>query len=432
MSKILVTNVRVFTGRDEVLTGPMCVRIDGNTFGQVIPMSSWDSTEASPDVVAIDGTGMTLIPGLIDAHAHLSFSSIPAASALTADTGYLAIRGAQEATQTLLRGFTSLRDAGGPSFGIKLAIDQGVVKGPRIYPSGSFISQTAGHGDFRMPYEIPRGTVGCLSHTELMGAAAIADGVDEVLRASREQLMRGASQLKVMAGGGVSSHYDPLDVTQYTEREVRAAVDAADNWGTYVLVHAYTSHAVQQAVRAGVKCIDHGHLVDEETVAMMADHDVWWSLQPFLDDEDAIPMGNPLSRAKQLLVTDGTDRAYSLAKAYGIKTAWGTDTLFDPQLATRQGQQLTKMTRWFSSAQILRMATFENAQLLALSGARNPYPGTLGVVEEGALADALLVRGDPLADIELLADPESSLAVIIKDGQIVVDRTHRASPARAS
>jgi imidazolonepropionase-like amidohydrolase len=256
-----------------------------------------------------------------------------------------------------------------------------------------------------------------------MGAAAIADGVDEVLRASREQLMRGASQLKVMAGGGVSSHYDPLDVTQYTEREVRAAVDAADNWGTYVLVHAYTSHAVQQAVRAGVKCIDHGHLVDEETVAMMADHDVWWSLQPFLDDEDAIPMGNPLSRAKQLLVTDGTDRAYSLAKAYGIKTAWGTDTLFDPQLATRQGQQLTKMTRWFSSAQILRMATFENAQLLALSGARNPYPGTLGVVEEGALADALLVRGDPLADIELLADPESSLAVIIKDGQIVVDRT---------
>jgi imidazolonepropionase-like amidohydrolase len=423
VSKILLNNVRVFDGRSADLTDSMSVRIDDNTFTSLMPASvSIPTSSDLDDTRVVDGAGMTLMPGLIDAHAHIAFSTIPAAAALSADPGYLAIRGAQEARATLRRGFTSLRDAGGPSFGIKAAIDQRVVAGPRIYPSGSFISQTSGHGDFRMPYEIPRGAVGCLSHTELMGAAAIADGVDEVLRAAREQLMRGASQLKVMAGGGVSSNYDPLDVTQYTEAEMRAAVDAADNWGTYVLVHAYTPHAVKQAIRAGVKCIDHGHLVDEEAVAMMAEHNVWWSLQPFLDDEDAIPMSSPAARAKQLLVTEGTDRAYALAKEYGIRIAWGTDTLFDAKLAGRQGHQLTKMTRWFSPAETLRMATSENAELLALSGARNPYPGALGVVEPGAMADALLVRGNPLDDIHLMADPVNSFALVIKDGEIVVDR----------
>ena len=220
-----------------------------------------------------------------------------------------------------------------------------------------------------------------------------------------------------MAGGGVSSAYDPIDVTQYTEAELRAGVEAAENWGTYVMVHAYTPRAVQQALRAGVKCIEHGHLIDDETVAMIAEHDAWWSLQPFLDDEDAIPVP-AASRDKQGMVTDGTDRAYGLAKKHGVKLAWGTDTLFDAHLATRQGAQLAKMTRWFTPVEVLRMATHDNAELCGLSGPRNPYPGKLGVVAEGALADLLVVNGDPLDDIELLAAPATGLSVIVKAGEI--------------
>ena len=296
-----------------------------------------------------------------------------------------------------MRGFTTVRDVGGPVFGLKRAIDEGVTAGPRVYPSGAFISQTSGHGDFRMLSELPRGVCGHLTHTEIIGAAVIADGVPEVLRGVREQLMRGASQIKMMAGGGVASAHDPIDATQYTEAELRAAVDAAENWGTYVLVHAYTPRAVQQAIRAGVRCIDHGHL---------------------LDDEDAIPLSAPGQRAHQLLIVEGTDRAYALAKKHGVKLAWGTDTLFDARLASRQGKQLAKMSRWFTAAEVLQMATSRNAALLAMSGERNPYPGTLGVIKEGALADLLLVNGNPLDNLDLIATPATSLAVIMKDGQV--------------
>ena len=299
----------------------------------------------------------------------------------------------------------------------KRPADEGVVTGPRIFPSGAFITQTAGHGDFRLPYEVPSDPCCGLSNIERLGWSAIADGADQVLRAAREQLMLGASQLKMMAGGGVASDYDPLDVTQYTERELRAGVEAAENWGTYVMVHAYTPRSIQQALRAGVRSIEHGQLVDEETVEAIVAADAWWSLQPFLDDDDAIPMTGP-NRAKQLQMTAGTDRAYELAIEHGAKLAWGTDTLFSADLATKQGKQLAKMTRWFTPAQVLTMATSSNADLLAMSGARNPYPGTLGRVVPGAFADLLLVDGDPLADIGLLADPDTNLVVIMKDGTI--------------
>ena len=276
------------------------------------------------------------------------------------------------------------------------------------------------------PHDIPRGRLGDLAHSELIGAVCIADGVEQVLRGSREQLMRGASQLKLMAGGGVASSYDPLDVTQYTEAEMRAAVEAAENWGTYVMVHAYTPRAVQQAIRAGAKCVEHGQLLDDETAALMAEKDVWWSLQPFLDDEDAVPVP-PASQPKFLEVVEGTDRAYELARKHGVRLAWGTDMLFDAALATKQGKQLAKMTRWFTPAELLTMATATNAELLFLSGPRNPYPGTLGVIEEGALADLILVDGNPLADISLLARPDTAFRLIMKQGDVVKE----VPPARA-
>ncbi len=415
-SEIVFRDVRVFDGESDRLSEASEVVVSGNVIRSVSVASAVGDGDAAG--VVIDGGGRVLMPGLIDAHAHIAFATIPLTAATTVSPEYIAIRGSLEARDMLMRGFTSARDCGGPVFGIKQAVDQGLLPGPRIWPSGAMISQTSGHGDFRLPYETPRGTCGWLSHSELIGAAAIADGVDEVLRATREQLRSGASQIKMMAGGGIASPYDPIDVTQFTESELHAGVEAAENWGTYVMVHAYTPRSVQQALRAGVRCIEHGHLLDEETVAKMAEHGAWWSVQPFLDDEDAVPLPSPAGRAKYQDVVRGTNRAYELAQRYSVKLAWGTDTLFDAELATKQGKQLAKMKRWFTPAQVLRMATSTNAKLLAMSEPRNPYPGRLGVVAEGALADLLLVDGNPLENIDLLCTPGSSFPVIMKDGVI--------------
>ena len=412
--EIVFRDVRVFDGQGGQLSEATDVTVAGN----VIRSIAKPSPAGGDGVTVISGGGRVLMPGLIDAHAHLAFATIPLPQILLASAEYVAIRGAVAAGEMLMRGFTSARDCGGPVFGIKQAIDQGLVPGPRIWPSGAMISQTSGHADFRFPYETPRGTCGWLSRSELVGAAAIADGIPEVLRAVREQLRGGASQIKMMAGGGVASPHDPIDVTQFTEAELRAGVEAAENWGTYVAVHAYTPRSVRQALRAGVRCIEHGHLLDEKTVAEIAEHGAWWSMQSFLDDEDVPPLPDPSSRAKYLEIVRGTDRAYELAQRHSVKLAWGTDTLFDAALATRQGALLAKMRRWFTPAQILTMATKTNAELLAMSEPRNPYPGRLGVVAEGALADLLLVDGNPLENIELLAVPETSLAVIMKDGVI--------------
>jgi imidazolonepropionase-like amidohydrolase len=413
----LFHNVRVLDTRTGQVSAPRDVLIEGNTISSVAPTGAL-ATAIDGGATIIEGERRTLMPGLIDAHWHSAFAAVPLAVATSADPAFIHLVAGRTATETLMRGFTTVRDCGGPTFGLKRAIDSGVLPGPRIFPAGAMISQSGGHGDFRLPYEIPRGVCGCLAHAELVGASRIADGVDEVLRASREQLMLGATQIKLMAGGGVASAYDPLDVTQYTEAELHAAVQAAENWGTYVMVHAYTPRAVQQAIRAGVRCIEHGHLLDDETVELIAREKVWWCLQPFLDDEDAVPLTGD-SRAKFLQMTAGTDNAYRLAKRHGVRVAWGTDVLFNQELTARQGKQLAKMVRWFTPAEILTMATATNAELLQMSGPRNPYPGTLGVVEEGALADLLLVDGDPVDDITLLSRPESSLVVIMKDGVTV-------------
>src|SRR6202030_4619068 len=211
---------------------------------------------------------------------------------------------------------------------------------------------------------------------------------------------------------------NPIESTQLTEAEIRAAVEAADNWGTYVTVHAYTPRAIRQALAAGVKCIEHGQLIDEPTAKLLADNGIWWSLQPFMDDENASPLVNPVSQKKALEVFAGTENAYRLAKKYKVKTAWGADILGDAGAAGRQGQYLAMMVRWYTSAEALRMATADNGELMALSGFINPYPGKLGVVEVGALADLLLVDGNPLEDINLVADPDKNFVVIMKDGKI--------------
>ena len=315
---------------------------------------------------------------------------------MTADVGYITLVAADEARKTLMRGFTSVRDMAGPTFSLKRAIDNGLVPGPRIWPSGAMISQTGGHGDFRFPYEVPASPNAPLSRVEAIGGGAIADGVDRVLQRAREQLMLGASQLKLAAGGGVSSNYDPIDVSQYTEAEFRAAADAAENWGTYVAVHAYTPRAIQTAIRGGVRCIEHGHLMDEATARAHRQTTAYGSApNRFSTTNTPIRMPTPEGEAKAQQVYAGTDAAYKFAKAFNLKTAWGTDILFDSTMTAHQGAILTTLERWYRPAEILKMATAVNGELLAMSGPRNPYPGKLGVIEAGALADLILVDGDP-------------------------------------
>ena len=412
----LFQNVRIFDGKSATLSAPSNVLVRGNTIERI--SASPITVESNAKLRVIAASGRVLMPGLIDAHWHAFMAATPQLVLMTADPSYLHLLAARQAQATLMRGFTTIRDLGGPVFGLKRAIDEGVMIGPRIYPSGAFISQTSGHGDFRFAFEVPRTLGGPLSHSEVEGIAAIADSPDEVRLRAREQLRNGASQIKLMAGGGVASPYNPIESTQYTEPEIRAAVEAAENWGTYVTVHAYVPRAIRQAVAAGVKCIEHGHLIDEPTAKLLADKGIWWSLQPFTSDEDVLATLSPVSRKKALEVFAGTDNAYQLAKKYKVKTAFGTDVLFDAKIANRQGAILAKLVRWYTPAEALEMATADNGELMALSGFINPYPGKLGVVEEGALADLLLVDGDPLENIKLLEDPDKNLLIIMKDGTI--------------
>jgi len=199
---------------------------------------------------------------------------------------------------------------------------------------------------------------------------------------------------------------------------MKAIVDVAKSWNTYVAVHANTDAAIRQSIEAGVLCIEHGFLLEESTIKLMAEKGVWLSAQPLLDDEDAIPFPDPVSRAKWVQVTNGTDNLYKLAKKHHVKIAWGTDTLFDPELAKKQGKMVTKLATWFTPHEVLKMVTHDNAQLLKLSGPRDPYPGKLGVIEEGALADLLLVDGNPLENIQLVANPDKNFVLIMKDGKI--------------
>lgn len=412
----LFQNVRIFDGRSPSLSAPSNVLVRGDTIERISTSSITVDKDANLRVIAADGR--VLMPGLIDAHWHAFTAATPQVVLMTANPNYLQLLAARQAEATLMRGFTTIRDLGGPVFGLKRAIDEGVTIGPRIYPSGAFISQTSGHGDFRFSFEVPRVPGGPLSHSEVQGIAAIADSPDEVRLRVREQLRQGASQIKLMVGGGVASPYNPIESTQYTEPEIRAAVEAADNWGTYVTVHAYTPRAIRQAVAAGVKCIEHGQLIDEATAKLLADNGIWWSLQPFLDDEDASPLENPVSQKKALEVFAGTDNAYRFARKYKVRTAFGTDILFDARLTSRQGAILAKMVRWYTPAEALKMATADNGELMALSGFINPYPGKLGVVEEGALADLLLVDGNPLENIKLIAEPDKNFLLIMKGGTI--------------
>lgn len=414
-TQILFENVRVFDGTGSELSAPTNVLVTGNMIGAIGP-----DVTADADATVITGDGRTLMPGLSDCHWHTLQAAVTNIDLFTKDPNYNTLQVAFGAERVLMNGFTTVRDMGGNIFGVKQMIDEGRLPGPRILPSGAFLTPTSGHAEMRFPNVLIREEGRSLIDQEILGNTAIADGVPAVLKRTRENLMRGASQIKVMAGGGVSSLSDPLDGAQFTQAELEAIVEEAGNWNTYATVHAYTAKAVQHALKAGVRSIEHGHMIDEETAKMIADLGARVCMQPFQDDQDRIPFPEgSFNNYKYELLLAGVDTAFKLAKKYELKIGFGTDMQNNPALIDRQAAQIPKLTRWFTPAEALQISTSGNQEFFRMSGPRHPYQdGPLGVVEEDAYADLLLVDGDPLANIDLIADPKTNFKIIMKDGVI--------------
>ena len=412
----LITNVNVFDGSSDELAMNTNVLIEGNHISAI-----GDDLSAS-NATVIDGGGRTLMPGLADTHTHISFGTKPVAQVMTGDKGYNYIHSAMDAKGMLMRGITVIRDMGGDSFGLKKAIDEGVTPGPRIYPSGGPLSQTAGHGDFRFPNQNHPRFGGHIQPVYDQGHGYMVDGVSEVLAAARDNLRKGASHIKVMAGGGYSSPSDPLLGNQFTYEEIKAAADVAADWGTYVTVHAYHPSAINRAIDAGVKDVGHGQLLDEKTLRRMAKEGVFLSTQPFTLCSE--PQLDAFSNAKLAIVCKGTAFVYeTAAKIRNLKVTYGTDLFFVPQeLMDTQVQQMERLLPWYEPVEILRMATVNAGELFKLSGdMRNPYPdGDLGVIAAGAYADLLIVDGNPLEDLVAVTNSDN-IRLIMKDGQIYKD-----------
>lgn len=418
---ILIKNVNVWDGTSDKLNKNVSVLIEGN----LIQMVSKNISEPNGATI-IDGNGRTLIPGLSDAHVHLSATMSDKETRNDAHWMYTSIRTAKAAENFLMLGFTTVRDLGGPVFGIKRAVDEGLVPGPRIYPSGAYISQTSGHGDFRSANEPSVQLSGGQIHSaDVLGWSFVVDGVPEVLKAARENLRKGATQLKVMAGGGIASDFDPIHSVQFTAKELEAAVQAAADWDTYVAVHIYESKGAIRALNAGVKCLDHGHLINEETIKLIKEKDAWLVPQAFWTETPAsfwVPGKDTIPEAlykKIKPVLEGTATVFELAKKYDINIGFGSDAYGDLGYESYALTEFTTRTKWYSPLEVLKQATSENARLLNLSGKINPYTeGKLGVIEVGAYADLLIYEGNPLEDIDVVAHPEKNLKLIMKDGKV--------------
>jgi imidazolonepropionase-like amidohydrolase len=413
---MIVRNVRVFDGVSDRTLDNADVLVEG---ARILAVSTSPvAGDASDGVVEIQGNGKFLMPGLSDAHVHLMGNANSMMDFLQGPTGVLYGNTIAEAKRMLLRGFTTVRVMGGDTAPVKALIDRGSFEGPRIFPSQAMISQTSGHADFSFVYDVPEEFGGKPSRTEDIHFTRIADGVPRVLAAVREQLRQGATQIKLTLGGGAASMYDPLNTLQYTPDEIRAAVQAASDYGTYVATHVYTPAGIARAIDAGVSSIEHGHLADEETIKRIADANIWLSMQPFAEDDHHYP--DPVRAGKNTEICHGTEQVYGWAKQYGVKTAWGTDLLLEPQSAPRQSEMAARLGDFYGNVEALKMLTSGNASLFELAGERNTYRGgKLGVIAEGAWADMILVDGDPTSDLSLIGDPDTNFKLIVKGGQII-------------
>ena len=426
---VVIDNVKVFDGTNEALkNGP--VLIENNLIKSI-----GQGANVPDGAIRIDGKGGTVIPGLIDMHAHHAIHEGMLEGRNVYDQMAIGAISGERLRDYLDQGFTTTRDAGGNVSGLAKAVRLDRIPGPRIYPSGGFISQVGGHADTGMITD-QRGDRDILARS---GFGHIVSGKAEVIEAVRHNLRGGATQIKVMAGGGVASEFDPIHMTQFTFEEMKAAVDVAEDYGTYVLVHAYHDRAVNRAIDAGVRCIEHNFLVSEDTIKRMKKEGVALSIQSVMsleafhpDNVEKISFFSPDQKAKAVMVNKGASQMLKWALKHDLIMVTGGD-MFDAANVNRQIENLIQLkTVGFSNVQILRTATSTAGHVLGWCGDMNPYkdayPGLtpdqkkakgigLGVLEPGAYADLLVIKGNPLEKLEILRDRDN-MQLIIQDGKV--------------
>ncbi len=409
MAALLLTNANVLDPDRGVILEGHHVRIENERIREVS-----DRPIAAGAAETVDLGGRTLMPGLIDAHVHVALTTMDLAGMTRKPAMLVAIEAAAIMKRMLHRGFTTVRDAAGAVRGLAMAVERGLIEGPRLFYAGRALSQTGGHGDFR-PLDDQPTVCPCAVFTS--GISHVADGVASVRAAAREELRQGSSQVKIMASGGVASPSDPVWNVQYSAEEMRAIVEEAQGWRTYAMAHAYTPEAITRAVEAGVRTIEHGNLIDEPTARLMAARGAF--LVPtlvtyFKIDELGRQLGMPaVSMRKVADVLDAGLASLERCRDAGVAMGFGTDLLGETHDA--QSEEFTIRARVLPPADVIRSATTVNAEILGRTG-------ELGVVAEGAVADLLVVDGDPLRDISVLTGQGEHLPGIVQNGRWVVRR----------
>ncbi len=383
--------------------------------GRIRRIAATSTAPPQTDAQVIDVAGRTLMPGLIDLHVHVTAIRMDIGQQARMPNVFVLLRTLPILQGMLVRGFTSVRDAGGAEPALADAIERGLVPGPRLFVSGRALSQTGGHGDFRPRSDHLEGAgEACACAVRIGALSRVVDGVDAVRKAVREELQMGAHQIKIMASGGVASPTDPIDALGYSEEEIRAIVAEARARHTYVMAHAYTPEAIVRAVRCGVRTIEHGNLVDDAAAAVMAEHGAYAvptlvTYRALVEQGPALGLP-PNSVAKAQGVFEQGLAALAILQKAGVRIGFGTDLLGDTH--DRQSEEFAIRGQVQTPQQVLASATTVAAEVLGRAG-------SLGVVAEGALADLLVVDGNPLESLQVLAQPQRHLRLIVKEGAIV-------------
>jgi imidazolonepropionase-like amidohydrolase len=431
ITQTLFTNVSVFNGTDNELHQNQYVLVEG----ELIKSLSSAKPQLTEDAVVIDGSGKTLMPGLIDMHSHLGVSATSMVAFENSTWEELGARTALVANDTLMDGFTTVRDLGGMNGrGVKKMIDAGELIGPRIFPSGGFIGATSSHADFRgVTMRNPNIEQVMDSNLLRLEIGYIADGVDGVLAASRRNFQMGASQLKLMVGGGVATEYDPWHSTTYTFDEIKAAVDVANGYGSYVAAHINQPESMQLALEAGVISIEHGFVMDEKTIKMIVRKNAWLSTQMTGTSKELakLPSLTAENLRKLELAHSQMDNYFKLVKKYKPNQVFAVDAVLASRdnYKRQRAHEIYLFSKHFGNFAMLKAATSSAGELLSKTKQTTYHAGKLGVIEAGAYADLLLVDGNPLQDITVIGgnelwlkapipEPIQSIKVIMKNGRI--------------
>lgn len=412
MPPLLIRCGRVFDGRQLRPEADLEVLLRDGRIESIAPAG----TSRAADATVLDASGLTLLPGLIDAHYHAVSGSLDVAAIDRMHPSHRALGAREQLEAALRRGFTTVRDAGGADVGLVRATNEGLIDGPRLFVAGKALSQTGGHGDMR-----PGETVSLCGCAYSGALSEVVDGADRMRGVVRELLRQGVHHIKLFVSGGVLSPTDPIWMDQFTGEEIRAAVAEAATRRTYVMAHAHTANAAIRCARNGVRSIEHGTLMDRRSADEVARAGSF--VVPTLAVVEAIreaPLGLPSGAIEKLSqVGDSAAAAIEHCRAAGVKLGFGTD-LFGP-LRDQQCREFAARGRLQSALEVMQSATSVNAELMG-------QEGEIGTIATGALADLIAVRGDPLADISVLANPEQNLALVVRGGRVILNRIERGSP----